>query len=164
MDQLLAYHSVDIQWGNHDIVWMGAAAGSAACVANVVRLSLRYGNMETLEEGYGISLIPLASFALDVYGDDPCTQFYPHIEDDPMRIDKGDEAERRLLAQMQKAITIIQFKLEAQVIQRRPHYNMNERLLLDKIDFERGTVCIGDRDYELIDTTFPLSPPKTPIP
>ena len=101
----MAYHSVDIQWGNHDIVWMGAAAGSVACIANVVRISLRYNNMETLENGYGINLIPLVSFALDVYGDDPCTQFLPKLEDDPLRIDKMDETELLLLARMQKAIT-----------------------------------------------------------
>ncbi len=155
MDELMNYHSVDIQWGNHDIVWMGAAAGSWACMANVVRISLRYNNLETLENGYGINLIPLVSFALDVYGDDPCRQFIPKLEDDPLRIDRMDETELLLLARMQKAITIIQFKLEGQVIKRRPHYDMSDRLLLDKIIHERGTVCIDGREYELIDTHFP---------
>ncbi len=162
MDKLLTYHSLDIQWGNHDIVWMGAAAGSPACVANIVRLSLRYGNMETLEQGYGISLIPLASFALDVYGDDECEQFYPRLEDDPLRIDKVEETERRLLAQMQKAITIIQFKLEGQIIRRRPHYNMDDRVLIARLNLEQGTVCIDGRDYELIDTHFPTVDPADP--
>ncbi|MDX1416177.1 MAG: fructose-1,6-bisphosphatase, partial [Candidatus Promineifilaceae bacterium] len=155
LDELMAYHSVDIQWGNHDIVWMGAAAGSLACIANVVRISLRYNNMETLENGYGINLIPLVTFALDVYGDDPCTQFIPKLEDDPLRIDKMDETELLLLARMQKAISIIQFKLEGQIIKRRPHYEMEDRLLLDKIDLAGGVVRIGDRAYALIDDQFP---------
>jgi fructose-1,6-bisphosphatase-3 len=162
LDELMAYHSVDIQWGNHDIVWMGAAAGSQACIANVVRISLRYNNMETLENGYGINLIPLVSFALDIYGDDPCSQFIPKLQDDPLRIDKMDETELLLLARMQKAITIIQFKLEGQIIRRRPHYNMDDRLLLDKIDIERAVVRIGDRDFDLIDNDFPTLDPDDP--
>ena len=162
LDELMAYHSVDIQWGNHDIVWMGAAAGSLACIANVVRISLRYNNLETLENGYGINLIPLVSFALDVYGDDPCPQFMPKLEDDPLRIDKMDETELLLLARMQKAISIIQFKLEGQIIKRRPHYNMDDRLLLDKIDRERAVVRIGDRDFDLIDNDFPTLDPDDP--
>lgn len=162
LDELMAYHSVDIQWGNHDIVWMGAAAGSLACMANVVRIALRYNNLETLENGYGINLIPLVSFALDVYGDDPCSQFIPKLEDDPLRIDKMDKTELLLLARMQKAITIIQFKLEGQIIQRRPHYNMDDRLLLHKIDRERAAVRIGDRNYDLIDNHFPTLDPADP--
>jgi fructose-1,6-bisphosphatase-3 len=155
LDELMGYHSLDIQWGNHDIVWMGAAAGSLACIANVIRISLRYNNMETLENGYGINLMPLVSLALDVYGHDPCLQFTPRLEDDPLHIDKIDETELLLLARMQKAISIIQFKLEGQIIQRRPHYDMEDRLLLDKIDRDRGTVRIGGREYELIDNEFP---------
>jgi fructose-1,6-bisphosphatase III len=162
LDELMAYHSVDIQWGNHDIVWMGAAAGSLACIANVVRVSLRYNNMETLENGYGINMIPLVSLALDVYGDDPCTQFLPKLPDDPLRIDKMDETELLLLARMQKAITIIQLKLEGQIIQRRQHYDMRDRLLLDKIDCQRGVVRIGDSEYELIDSYFPTLDPDQP--
>lgn len=162
LDELLTYHSVDIQWGNHDIVWMGAAAGSPACIANVVRISLRYNNLETLENGYGINLIPLVSFALDVYGDDRCMQFVPKLQDDPLRIDKMDETELLLLARMQKAITIIQFKLEGQIIKRRPHYNMDDRLLLDKIDCDRTVVRIGDRDFDLIDNEFPTLDPDDP--
>ncbi|MFN2204639.1 MAG: fructose-1,6-bisphosphatase [Candidatus Promineifilaceae bacterium] len=155
LDELMGYHSLDIQWGNHDIVWMGAAAGSLACIANVIRISLRYNNMETLENGYGINLMPLVSLALDVYGDDPCRQFMPRLEDDPLRIDKVDETELLLLARMQKAISIIQFKVEGQIIQRRPHYDMENRLLLDKIDRERRVVRIGECEYDLIDCNFP---------
>lgn len=162
LDELLAYHSVDVQWGNHDIVWMGAAAGSPACIANVVRISLRYKNMETLENGYGISLIPLVSFALDVYGDDPCEQFIPKLLDDPLRIDKMDETELLLLARMQKAITIIQFKLEGQIIKRRPHYQMDGRLFLDKIDQDHAVVRIGECVYDLIDSKFPTIDPGDP--
>jgi fructose-1,6-bisphosphatase-3 len=162
LDELMTYPSVDIQWGNHDIVWMGAAAGSLACIANVIRISLRYNNMETIENGYGINMIPLVSFALDVYGDDPCTQFIPKLHDDPLRIDKMDETELLLLARMQKAISIIQFKLEGQIIQRRPHYNMEDRLLLDNIDCARALVRIGDRDYDLIDNNFPTLDPDDP--
>lgn len=155
LDELIDYHAVDMQWGNHDIVWMGAAAGSQACIANVVRISLRYNNLETLENGYGISLMPLVSFALDVYGDDPCAQFLPKLRDDPLRIDKIDETELLLLARMQKAITIIQLKLEGQIVKRRPQFDMNNRLLLDKINNERTVVRLGKRKYELIDHEFP---------
>ena len=162
LDELMTYHSLDIQWGNHDIVWMGAAAGSLACMANVIRISLRYNNMETLENGYGINLMPLVSFALDVYGDDPCRQFIPKLQDDPLRVDKMDETELLLLARMQKAITIIQFKLEGQIIQRRKHYNMEDRLLLDKINHNHAVVRIGDREYELIDNDFPTLDPDDP--
>lgn len=162
MDTLMRHHSVDFQWGNHDIVWMGAAAGSEACMANVIRVSLRYANTETLENGYGISLLPLASFAMDVYGDDPCTQFMPHSAEDRVQAADVDETEQRLLARMQKAISVIQFKLEGQVIQRRPHYEMDDRLLLDKLDLQKGTVVINGQMYELIDTCFPTFDPADP--
>ena len=162
MDTLMEYHSVDFLWGNHDIVWMAAAAGSDACIANVLRVSLRYANTETLETGYGISLLPLASFAMDVYGNDPCEQFIPSSTDDMLHPDALDENELRLIARMQKAISIIQFKLEGQIIQRRPHYHMRDRLLLDKIDFDRGTVLIGGQEYELIDTLLPTIDPDKP--
>ena len=155
LDKLLDYHSVDIQWGNHDIVWMGAAAGSAACMANVLRLSLRYGNTETLENGYGISLLPLASLAMDVYKDDPCTQFLPRDTEDRVQRAVVDDSENLLLARMQKAISIIQFKLEGQIIQRRPHYKMTDRLLLEKINQEEGTVEIDGVEYPLLDSDFP---------
>lgn len=156
MDRLAEYHSLDFQWGNHDIVWMGAAAGSAACMANVVRVSLRYANMQTMEDGYGISVLPLATFALDVYGDDPCPQFMPRTAGD----EEFTENERNLMARMQKAITIIQFKLEGQLIQRRPEYNMDDRLLLDKVDYAAGTISLNGREYDLNDTHFPTVDPE----
>ena len=158
LDLLMEHHDVDIQWGNHDILWMGAAAGSEACMANVIRTSLRYGNLETMENGYGISLIPLASFALETYKDDPCRLFQPKISPE----DNFTEQEIRLMAQMQKAMAVIQFKLESQIIKRRPHYGMDDRLLLDKIDYERGVVSIGGTDYPLLDTRFPTIDPKRP--
>ncbi len=157
MDKLMEHHAVDFQWGNHDIVWMGAAAGSEACMANVIRVSLRYSNMETLENGYAISMLPLVSLAVNVYGDDPCTQFRPK--------DAGDEFsenEKLLMARMHKAITIIQLKLEGQVIKRRSQFQMDDRLLLDKIDFEKGAVRIGEKEYALNDTHFPTIDPDDP--
>lgn len=157
MDKLIDYHSVDIQWGNHDIVWMGAAAGSEACIANVIRVSLRYGNMETLENGYAISMLPLVSFAMDTYADDHCEIFRPKTDKTQFT-----EHEQLLMARMHKAITVIQLKLEGQIIKRRPHYQMNDRLLLDKIDFENGTVRIDGNNYPLIDSHFPTIDPKNP--
>lgn len=158
MDALIAYHSVDFQWGNHDIVWMGAATGSPACIANVIRICLRYANMETLEGGYGISLLPLATLAMDAYGDDPCRQFQ-------VKAPPGEEYtqnELLLLARMQKAISIIQFKLEAAIIQRRPEFEMDDRLLLDKIDWAAGTVQVDGQSYPLNDTLFPTVDPADP--
>lgn len=158
LDMLMEHPHVDIQWGNHDILWMGAAAGSEACIANVIRASLRYGNMETLENGYGISILPLASFALETYKDDPCELFIPKVS-----ADSGFTAQEiRLMAQMQKAMAVIQFKVEAQVIKRRPHYQMDDRLLLDKIDYERGVIKLNDTEYPLLDTFFPTIDPKNP--
>jgi fructose-1,6-bisphosphatase-3 len=158
MDELMKHPSIDIQWGNHDILWMGAAAGNTACMANVIRISLRYANMETLENGYAISMLPLASFSLDVYRDDPCTLFRPNVTGN----DEFTENEIMLMARMQKAITIIQFKLEGQIIQRRPHYDMQERLLLDKIDHEKGTIQLNGQAYPLLDTNFPTIDPHDP--
>ncbi len=158
MDTLMDYHNVDILWGNHDILWMAGAAGSEACIANVLRLSLRYANMETLENGYAISLLPLASFAVDTYGNDPCEQFMPRLAGDPEFTDQ----ELRLMAQMHKAITIIQLKLEGQIIKRRPHYQMEDRLLLDKINVEQGAIPLNDTVYPLLDTHFPTVDPKQP--
>lgn len=158
MDLLCDYHNVDFQWGNHDIMWMGAASGSAACMANVLRISLRYANLETLEDGYGINLLPLATFAMDVYGDDPCTCFKP----------RGDECTHysskqiKLIAQMHKAISIIQFKLEGEVIKRRKEFGMADRNLLHKINFERATVEIGEKEYPLRDRDFQTVDPKNP--
>lgn len=158
MDLLCDYHNVDIQWGNHDVIWMGAAAGSAACMANVLRMSLRYANLETLEDGYGINLLPLATFAMDVYGDDPCTPYMPKTEIN----ERFTEKQARLVAQMHKAIAIIQFKLEGQVIARRPEFKMDDRNLLHKIDFEKGTVNIEGVDYPLKDPRFETVNPADP--
>ena len=140
LDTLRQYHSWDIQWGNHDILWMGAAAGNDACICNVLRLSLRYANLATLEEGYGINLVPLATFALDFYGDDPCEEFIPILLRDDSKL---DEKTLQLTAKMHKAITIIQFKTEAQIFKRRPEWQMEDRNLIENIDFIEG-VCTFD--------------------
>lgn len=158
MDTLMEHHHVDLQWGNHDILWMGAAAGSEVCIATVVRNCLHYANTETLETAYGISLLPLASFAMDTYGSDPCNRFIPKVTDR----EHLTEQEMRLIGQMLKAISIIQFKLEGQVIRRRPHYQMNDRLLLDFIDYEKGTIMISGKEYPLLDTHFPTIDPQDP--
>lgn len=159
MDMLCSYRDFDIQWGNHDVVWMGAATGSAACVANVVRNSLKYASMTTLEDGYGINLLPLATFAMQTYADDPCTLFIPVKTDDtPVE----DLPQMDLLSQMHKAIAIIQFKIEAAVIARHPEFHMEHRNLLDKIDFKRGVINIGGKEYKLLDTNFPTVDPKDP--
>jgi fructose-1,6-bisphosphatase III len=157
MDKLLEHHAVDFQWGNHDIVWMGAAAGSEACIASVIRISLRYANMETLENGYAISMLPLVSLAVDVYGDDPCKLFRPKLA-----ADSFTENEQQLMARMHKAITIIQLKLEGQIVQRRPQFQMEDRLLLDKVDYDKGRVQIGEQTYPLLDRNFSTIDPANP--
>ncbi|MDO4555904.1 MAG: fructose-1,6-bisphosphatase [Lachnospiraceae bacterium] len=157
MDHLMAHHNVDIQWGNHDIVWMGAASGHEACIANVIRLSARYNNLAVLEEGYGINLIPLARFALDTYGDDPCTCFDVHAKEE-----EQEKEEIELNMKMHKAISIIQFKLEGQLINRRPEFNMDKRNLLDKINYETGMITIGGKEYQLKDSNFPTIDSKDP--
>ncbi len=156
MDYLMNHGSVDIQWGNHDIVWMGAASGSDACIANVIRLCARYNNLPVLEDGYGINLIPLASFALETYADDPCTCFEIHSTD------KDNPREVELNKKMHKAIAIIQFKLEGQLIKRRPEFNMDKRNLLDCIDYEKGIITIEGKEYELLDKHFPTIDPQNP--
>ena len=158
LDTLRQYHSWDIQWGNHDILWMGACAGNNACICNVLRLSLRYANLATLEEGYGINLVPLATFAMDTYGDDPCSEFIPKL----LTGNELDEKTLRLTAQMHKAISIIQFKKEAQIFKRRPEWQMEDRCLLDHIDYKRGVCVIGGKDYELTSCNFPTIDPKAP--
>ncbi|HHZ03111.1 MAG TPA: fructose-1,6-bisphosphatase [Tissierellia bacterium] len=158
METLINYHSVDIQWGNHDILWMGAAAGSEACIATVVRICARYANLDTLEDGYGINMLPLATFALDFYGDDECLQFTPRVESDIVYSDKDLE----LIAKMHKAISIIQFKLEGEIIKRRPYFKMEDRLLLEKINYEEGTINLGGKIYKLNDTNFPTIDPNNP--
>lgn len=158
MDTLMNYHTWDITWGNHDILWMGAAAGNDACMCNVIRIALRYANMETLEDGYGINFIQLATFAMDVYGDDPCVEFMPKIaKENPL-----DEKNKLLLARMHKAISVIQWKLEAELINRHPGWRMESRKLLDAIDFERGTVKVDEVEYKLTSCHFPTIDPKNP--
>lgn len=152
METLCNYAHWDIVWGNHDIEWFGAAAGNRACICNVLRLTLRYGNLPTLEDGYGINLLPLATFALDTYGDDPCQQFQMLELGRELSI---DEKTKRLIALMHKAITIIQFKEEARIIRRRPEFDMNDRLLLGHIDTKAGTIVIDNKEYELLDKNLP---------
>lgn len=159
MDTLRDYHSWDIQWGNHDISWMGAAAGNDACICNVIRLCLRYANLPTLEDGYGINLLPLATFALDTYKDDPCTEFMPHLNGGAEHL---DDKSTRLTAQMHKAIAILQFKLEHQLFKAHPSWNMTDRCLFDQIDFNKGTIVLEGKTYSLTSCSFPTINPKNP--
>ncbi|MCQ2196352.1 MAG: fructose-1,6-bisphosphatase [Bacteroidaceae bacterium] len=159
MDHLLGYHSFDFQWGNHDALWMGAAAGNDACIANVLRLSLRFGNMATLEDGYGINLLVLAAFAMDVYGSDPCTLFAPKVD---ARKTTLSQKHIRLIAKMHKAITVLQFKLEGQLIANRPEWRMHDRRVLDNIDFEKHTYTLDGKEYPLLDNVFPTIDPANP--
>ncbi|MEJ6952191.1 fructose-1,6-bisphosphatase [Halanaerobiaceae bacterium ANBcell28] len=152
MDSLMEYKSVDIQWGNHDIIWIGAAAGSEACMANVIRIALRYCNLDILKDAYGINLLPLATFAMEEYGDDPCTSFIPK---DRPESDCNDN-EFSLISKMHKAISIIQFKLEGVIIKRRFKEELDNRLLLDKINYDKGTIKIKNKEYQLNDSNFPI--------
>ncbi len=150
MDRLMEYHSLDIQWGNHDVVWMGAAAGEPACIATVLRNSIRYGNLDILEDGYGINMIPLATFAMEVYGEDPCEIFEL----------KGGSSynalEKELGRKMHKAIAVMQFKLEGQLIRRNPEFHMEDRCLLHRIHPETGTITMPDgNEYKMLDCAFP---------
>ena len=158
MDILKNYHTWDITWGNHDVLWMGASAGNDACICNVIRIALRYDNMDTIEDGYGINLIQLATFAMEAYGNDPCTEFMPKIS----QSDSIDEKSTLLIARMHKAISIIQFKIESQIIKRYPFWKMNNRLLLDRIDYEKGTILIDGKNYNLSSCHFPTVDPKNP--
>lgn len=159
MDLLKHYHNWDIQWGNHDILWMGACAGNDACICNVIRLSLRYANLTTLEEGYGINLVPLATFAMEHYADDPCTEFIPKTNGGSEVI---DEKTLRLTAQMHKAISILQFKAEAAIYNRHPEWNMDDRKLLEKIDYQRGVCIMDNKEYEMNSCNFPTVCPDNP--
>ncbi|MEG0961941.1 MAG: fructose-1,6-bisphosphatase [Lachnospiraceae bacterium] len=150
MDTLMAHHSVDIQWGNHDVLWMGAAAGNLACIANVIRISAKYGNLNTLEDGYGINLVPLARLAMTKYAKDPCEAFQLDY-----REDEYDIKDAQLDEKMHKAIAMIQFKLEGQLMKRHPEFKMEERLLLDKMDLNAGTVIVEGKEYPLKETHFP---------
>ena len=156
MDKLMEYHSIDIQWGNHDVLWMGAAAGQRGCIANVIRICARYGNLDILEDAYGINLLPLATFALNVYKDDPCECFQ-------LKADSGHTPGEKLMnIKMHKAISIIQFKVEGQIIKKNPGFKMEKRNLLHHIDYEVGTIELDGKTYELLDKNFPTIDPKKP--
>lgn len=159
MDTLCNYHNLDIEWGNHDILWMGAAAGNPVCAASVIRLSLRYANTATLEEGYGITMVKLATFAMETYANDPCTIFKPFID----LSDIPGEKTQRLIAQMHKAIAIIQFKLEGQLYEAHPEWGMQSRGVLSHIDYEKGQYVWDGQRYEMTDTMFPTIDPSAPF-
>lgn len=156
MDILCNYHNFDFQWGNHDILWMGAASGNKCCMANAVRMALRYGNQSVLEDGYGINLLPLATLAIQYYRKDDCKQFMPKLDN------LVKDTDSMLIARMHKAISIIQFKLEAEIIKRRPEFEMDDRLLLDKISADRSTITLNGVEYELKDNKFPTVDPENP--
>lgn len=158
MERLEKYHSFDIQWGNHDMVWMGAATGQLACIAAVIRTSIRYGNLDLIEDGYGINMVPLATFAMDAYKDDPCERFVLKNSTDEERSKKETEMNRK----MHKAIAIIRFKLEGQLIQKWPDFGMQNRCLLHKINYEKKTVEIDGQEYPMLDTYFPTINPENP--
>ena len=159
MDELMQFHDVDIQWGNHDVSWMGAATGNLACICNVLRIAIRYNGFDLLEDGYGINLRPLSMFAARVYKDDPCTRFLPKILDENIY----DAVDPGLAAKMHKAIAVIQFKVEGQIVKRRPEFHMDERTHITTIDFEKGTVSIRGKDYKMLDMDLPTVDPKDPL-
>lgn len=158
MDFLMNYHDVDFQWGNHDVVWMGAAIGNWACITNLLRMNISYNNFDMLEIGYGINLRPLAVFAQRFYGDDPCEAFKPKVLDQ----NKFDPVTSSTAAKMNKAISICQFKVEGQRIMAHPEYHMEHRLLLDKIDYEAGTITLPSGIYPLKENNFPTIDPADP--
>ena len=160
MDTMERYHSWDIQWGNHDMLWMGAAAGNVACICNVIRLSLRYANLTTLEEGYGINLVPLATFAMETYGDTACKEFVPKSSGESMKL---DEKTMRLTALMHKAIAVLQFKVEAQLFEKHPHWQMTDRAMLRHIDYTRGVITLDGKEYQLTSNEFPTIDPNNPL-
>ncbi len=155
MDMISSHHNADIQWGNHDVIWMGAAAGMRVYIATVLRICARYNNLDTIEDAYGINLRPLMTFAMHNYANDPCDLFMPKATNE-------NEGDIQLVKQMHKAISIIQFKLEADIIKRNPQFNMDDRLLLDKIDYKKGTIVIDGKVYPLLDNMFPTIDPKNP--
>lgn len=159
MKELMNFHDVDIQWGNHDISWMGAATGNPACICNVLRIAISYNSFDVLEDGYGINLRPLSMFAAHVYRDDPCEKFSPKILDENIY----DAVDPGLAAKMHKAIAMIQFKVEGQIIKHHPEYKMEDRLLLEAVDYERGTVTLEGKTYALTDKAFPTVDPKNPL-
>ncbi len=159
IDTMSDYHSWDIQWGNHDILWMGACAGNDACICNVIRLSLRYANLTTLEEGYGINLVPLATFAMETYKNDPCTEFMPRMSGGAKTLDSKSQL---LTAQMHKAIAVIQFKEEAMLFKKHPEWKMEKRCLFNNIDYDKGVIMLDGKEYPLSSCHFPTINPKRP--
>lgn len=160
MDTMERYHSWDIQWGNHDMLWMGAAAGNVACICNVIRLSLRYANLTTLEDGYGINLVPLATFAMETYGETECKEFVPKNSGESSKL---DEKAMRLTALMHKAIAVIQFKIESQLFEKHPHWQMQDRVLLRNINYTKGTITLDGQEYPLTSNEFPTINPANPL-
>lgn len=158
INELMKYHDVDIQWGNHDINWMGAMSGNKVCLFNVLKIAISYNSFDVLEDGYGVNLRPLSMFAAETYQNDPCERFQPHVLDE----NKYDPVDPQLAAKMHKAVAIILFKLEGQLIKRHPEYHMESRLLLDKINFEKGTIKLNGKEYPMLDTNFPTIDPSDP--
>ena len=158
LDYLMANRGVDIQWGNHDILWMGAACGNRACIATMIRINVRYNNFDMLEVGYGFNLRPLASLAEKIYGDDPCEYFRPNV----LETNKYDPIPPDLAAKMHKMISIIQFKVEGQEIISHPGFHLEKRNLLEAIDFEKGTVTVEGKEYPMRDMNLPTVDPAHP--
>ncbi|MBP3573648.1 MAG: fructose-1,6-bisphosphatase [Prevotella sp.] len=152
MDTLKNYHSWDIQWGNHDILWMGASAGNDACICHVIRICLRYANLTTLEEGYGINLVPLATFAMEHYKDDQCEGFEPIILNENEEI---DDKQRRLITMMHKAISVIQFKIEGAMFAKHPNWHMEDRNIISTVNLETNTCLVDGVEYEMHHSKFP---------
>ena len=159
MEELMNFHDVDVQWGNHDISWMGAATGNLACICNVLRIAISYNSFDVLEDGYGINLRPLSMFAARLYKDDPCELFMPKILDENIY----DAVDPGLAAKMHKAIAVIQFKVEGALIKRHPEYGMDGRVLLEAVDYEKWTVDIDGKTYPMLDKNFPTIDPKNPL-
>ena len=157
IDELMKYHSIDIQWGNHDIIWMGAAAGSEACIFNVIRICARYNNLDILEEGYGINIRTITEFAMEEYGGRESTIFKPKNVDE-----KNSQFDQIVMEKTQQAAAIIQFKFEGEIIKRHPEYEMDDRLLLDKINYKKGRININGKNYNLIENYFPTINPDDP--
>ncbi len=159
MDTLCNYHHLDITWGNHDVLWMGAAAGNTCCIASVLRLSLRDANTKTLEDGYAINMVPLATFAMEQYAGDPCEIYQPRVDEERTNFTEKDV---RLIAQMHKAISVIEFKLSGQIAMAHPEWNMQDRCLMEFIDKERGVIEIDGKEYEMKDKLWPTLDPANP--
>lgn len=157
IDELMKYHSIDIEWGNHDIIWMGAAAGSEACIFNVIRICARYNNLDILEEGYGINIRTITEFAMEEYGDKDSIIFKPKNVDE-----KNSQFDQIIMEKTQQAAAIIQFKLEGAIIKKHPEYEMDDRLLLDKINYKKGKIHINGKTYDLVENYFPTINPDNP--